>query len=428
MGGIITTRLARTAAAPGAPSMHLHPTRDFLRLLGERFSATRCPQVAGSLAFTTLLALVPLLTVAIGVFGNLPGMDKLGASLKDFLLENLLPDRAGRIITTYALQFSQKAARLTLIGTAMLAVTALMLLATIERVFNQIWGVRHRRPLLMRITVSWFMLTLGPVILGGSVVATGYLVSTSAEWSDRLPWIGEIAAATLPPLLLGALFSFLYYAVPNHPVRLLHALAGGLCAALVFLLMQRGLGLFIAGFPTYTLIYGTFAALPIFLLWLYLSWTVILLGALITATLPAFLERQRMLPAFPGDRAWAAVEMLAALAEAQYDGRPVGFAALRRRTNLAEHAAEALLESLRECGIASRTEGGDWVLTRAAADIRLSTVLQRFALDLTVWSALSPGRGGRIVAERLREGLQAADLSLAELAAANTSAGAVQVG
>lgn len=395
--------------------MRLHSTRDFLRLIAARFAATRCPQVAGSLAFTTLLALVPLITVAIAVFGNLPGMDKLGASLKVFLLENLLPDRAGRIITTYALQFSQKAARLTVIGTAMLAITALMLLGTIERVFNQIWGVRHPRPLLMRITVSWFMLSLGPVVLGGSVVATGYLVTTSMEWSEHLPWIGEVAARLLPPLLLGALFTFLYYAVPNHPVRALHALAGGLAAALVFLLMQRAFGLFIARFPTYTLIYGTFAALPIFLVWLYLSWVVVLLGALVAASLPAFLERQQIAPSFPGDRAWAAVEVLAGLAEAQRDGRPASFASLRRRASLAEHSAETLLEQLCEAGLTSRTEQGCWVLTRAATDIRLIEVLERFALDPAAWSNASKGNPSGAVALRLRDSLASADISIAEL-------------
>ncbi|MDD2874188.1 MAG: YihY family inner membrane protein, partial [Azoarcus sp.] len=163
--------------------MSLQSLRDFAELFSARFNATRCPQVASSLAFTTLLALVPLITVTLSMFSNLPGMDQLGVSLKIFLLENLLPDRAGKIITTYAIQFSQKAARMTLIGTGLLAVTALMLLATIERVFNHIWGVRKPRPMLLRITVYWFMLTLGPAILGGSVFATGYLVSSSMEWS-----------------------------------------------------------------------------------------------------------------------------------------------------------------------------------------------------------------------------------------------------
>ena len=389
--------------------------RDFLHLFAERFTATRCPQVAGSLAFTTLLALVPLVAVTIGVFGNLPGMDQLGASLKSFLLQNLLPERAGRIITTYALQFSQKAGQLTLIGTGMLAITALLLLSTIEKVFNLIWGVRRPRPMLMRLTVSWFVLTLGPIVFGASVIATGYLVTTSMEWADHLPWIGEVAARLLPPLLLGGLFSFLYYAVPNHPVRPLHAVAGGLAAAVVFFLMQRAFGMFIASFPTYTLIYGTFAALPIFLIWLYLSWTVVLLGALVAAMLPAFLERQRITRPFPGDRAWAAIGMLATLGHAQHAGRRASFELLRGSTGLAEHAAESLLAGLCDAGWATRTEEGDWVLTQAAHSIHIRTVIERFVLDPTAWLAAAGEGAPATVAHRLQDWLAAADMTLDEL-------------
>lgn len=389
--------------------------RDFLRLFAERFTATRCPQVAGSLAFTTLLSLVPLVAVTLGVFGNLPGMDALGASLKSFLLQNLLPERAGRIIATYALQFSQKAGQLTLIGTGLLAVTALLLLGTIEKVFNLIWGVRRPRPMLMRLTVSWFVLTLGPIVFGASVIATGYLVTTSMEWAGHLPWLGEIAARVLPPLLLGALFSFLYYAVPNHPVRPLHAVIGGMAAAVVFFLMQRAFGMFIASFPTYTLIYGTFAALPIFLIWLYLSWTVVLLGALVSAMLPAFLERQRITRPFPGDRAWAAIGMLAALAHAQQTGKPASFTLLRGSTGLAEHAAETLLENLREAGWTTRTEDGDWVLTQSARRIHVRTVIERFALDPQAWLAVAGDGAAAAAARRLEEALATADIRLDEL-------------
>ncbi|TDN47543.1 YihY family inner membrane protein [Azoarcus indigens] len=396
--------------------MPLQPSREFVRLLAERFAAARCPQVAGSLAFTTLLALVPLIAVTLGVVGNLPGMDRVSESLRDFLLENLLPERAGKIITTYALQFSQKAARLTLIGTALLAITALMLLSTIEGVFNQIWGVRRPRALLLRITVYWFALTLGPVVLGGSVVATGYLASTSAELSSHLPWLGELAARLLPPLLLGALFSFLYFAVPNHPVKALHALAGGLAAALVFFLMQRAFGLFIARFPTYTLIYGTFAALPIFLVWLYLSWLVVLMGALVAASLPTFLERRLVAPAFPGDRAWAALQIMITLARAQQDGKAAAFDELRRHTGLPEHVAEELLGTLCEAGWAARSEEGHWLLTRSADDIGTAALIARFALDPLAWTAHANDASTRNIGQLLQTGLEGADRRLGELA------------
>jgi membrane protein len=401
-----------------SPKTFPQSLRDFVTLFRERFLATRCPQVAGSLAYTTMLALVPLITVTIAAFGHLQGMDEIGLSLKTFLLENLLPDRAGSIITTYALEFSEKAARLTLIGSTMLAVTSLMLLATIERVFNHIWGVRQPRPLLLRITVYWFVLTLGPAILGGSIVATGYLVSASMQWSPAMGWLGEISARLLPPLLLGMLFVFLYFAVPNHKVRFSHAAVGGLGAAVAFFLMQRAFGIFIARFPTYTLVYGTFAVLPIFLVWLYLSWLVVLLGALTTATLPAFAERRRLVKAFPGCEAWAAVTMLVQLARAQGTGRPVSFAALRDRAPLSEHHTEAVLGRLVEADWVSRTDDGDWVLTRSPAQIPLVEIVRRFALDIGAWKrarGTPPGEASDEIIHRLEEGLRLGDETLAGL-------------
>jgi membrane protein len=396
--------------------MPLNPVRDFLRLLAERFVATRCPQVAGSLAFTTLLAIVPLVTVVIALFSNFPAFADLGTSLKIFLLENLLPDRAGKIIATYAFQFSQKAAKLTLIGTALLVVTALMLMMTIDRVFNQIWGVRRPRPLLARLTVHWFTLTVGPVALGASALATGQLVASSIELAGKNSWLGEFSATAVSPVLLCLLFSFLYYAVPNHRVRVAHAAAGGVAATIAFLLMQQLFGVFIARIPTYTLIYGTFATLPIFLVWLYLSWVVILLGAILSASLPGFFERTRVLAPFAGDRAWAAMTILVELARAQGEGRTMAFDPLLACARVNSNEGEALLGEMREAGWVARTEEGNWLLSRNAADIGLADIVGRFVLSTAGWRNAGCNELSRQTAERLDGALRAADLPLAALA------------
>ncbi|MCL2589556.1 MAG: YihY family inner membrane protein [Betaproteobacteria bacterium] len=395
-----------------------HSLRDFVVLLHERFLATQCFQVAGSLTYTALLAMVPLITVTFLAFGQLPGMGDIEESLRTFLLENMLPDKAGSIITTYALEFSEKARQLTLIGIAMLAVTSLMLLGTIEEVFNRIWGVRQPRPLLLRITVYWFVLTLGPPILGGSIAVTGYLISLSMQWSPTMGWLGPYSARLLAPLLLSVLFVFLYYAVPNHKVRFTHALAGGLVAAVAFFLMQRAFGLFIARFPTYTLVYGTFAALPIFLVWLYSSWIVVLLGALITATLPTFAERRRVVAPFPGCEAWAAVTILTQLARAQSDGYPTSFEALREQAPLSEYHTENVLGKLAEAGWVSRTDEGDWVLIRAPSQIPLAEIVRCFALDVRAWKCAIGAvveEGADSIVHRLEDGLSFGNETLAEL-------------
>lgn len=397
--------------------MLLNSARDFLRLLAERFVATRCPQVAGSLAFTTLLAIVPLVTVILALFSNFPAFARVGASLRAFLLENLLPERAGQIIATYAFEFSQKAAGLTLIGIALLVLTALMLLLTIDRVFNNIWGVRRPRPLLRRLMVHWFAMTLGPLALGGIVLATGHVVATSIALAGEGSLIGDFSARLVPHVLLASLFSVLYYVVPNHPVRALHALAGGVAAAVVFLLMQRSFGLFIARIPTYTLIYGTFAVLPIFLVWLYLSWVVILLGAALSATLPGFFERTRILPAFPGYRAWAALNILIALAEGQRDGVASSFGPLQGSARVASNEGEILLGDMCDAGWVVRTEDGGWVLSRDADDIRVAAVVSRFALSPSDWLAAPGGEGPNLVGHRLADALRAADLPLSSLVA-----------
>ncbi|HJV27238.1 MAG TPA: YihY family inner membrane protein [Aromatoleum sp.] len=396
--------------------MPLRPLRDFAQLLARQFVANRCPQVAGSLAFTTLLAIVPLVTVVIALFSNFPAFSALGISLKTFLLENLLPDRAGKIIATYAFQFSQKAAKLTLIGTGALVVTALMLLMTIDRVFNQIWGVRRPRPLLTRLTVHWFTLTLGPVALGATALATGHLVATSVAMVGNISWLAEFSSTGVSSALLCALFTFLYYGVPNHPVRPSHALCGGIAATGFFLLMQQLFGLFISRIPTYTLIYGTFATLPIFLLWLYLSWVVILLGAIIVASLPCFFERTRIAPPFPGDRAWTAVTMLVALAEAQCRGRPLAFESLLERARIGSHDGEQLLGELRDAGWVAQTEDGEWLLSRNSADIGLAAVISRFALSPADWRNVGNDRIASDTALRLEAALRTADQPIFVLA------------
>lgn len=361
--------------------MSLYEVRRFLQMLAERFQANRCSQVASSLAFTTLLSFVPLVTLAIVVFGRFPVFDSLGQELRAFLVQNLLPDKAGRIIATYALQFSQKAANLTLLGSILLGVSAFTLLLTIDRVFNQIWGVRHPRRWTIRIPLYWATLTIGPLVLAGAVTASSFVLSASLGLIDEPAWIRSLAFRSAPFVLLVLFFTFLYRTIPNRPVKGLHALTGGLVATCVLALIQRGLTLFIASFSSFTLIYGTFTALPIFLLWLYLSWVAILVGAVIASTLPAFMDHRQRLPTFPGDQAFAAIKMLNRLESAQLAGVPAPSEALHETAMLASADGELLLESMREAGWVMRSDEGEWLLTVPAGRLTVADVVARFALN-----------------------------------------------
>jgi membrane protein len=259
--------------------------RQLLKDIARHYGEDRCGQVASSLSFTTLLSLVPLITVALAILSRMPQFYLAENALRDFLFHNLLPEKAGQIIGNYALQFSEKAHRLTLMGGLGVFATALMTMLTIDHAFNTIWRVKKPRSLGRRIALYAGALIFGPLLVALGMATVSYFVSASLGLINEPVWLRKILFQILPVLFQVLLLALLYSLVPNCKVAPRHALVGGLAAGLLFTLMQKLFALFVAAMPTYRLVYGAFAALPIFLLWLYLSWTVVLLGALLTAVL-----------------------------------------------------------------------------------------------------------------------------------------------
>lgn len=211
-------------------SRSLHDYFGFMRFLARRFDEDRCIQIASSLTFTTLLSLVPLFAIALTVISAFPVFSDLMVQLKLFLLTNMVPEVAGKIITVYMQQFSEKAAGLTAAGIAGLAVTALMLMQTIEHAFNLIWRITTPRPLLQRVLTYWAVLTLGPVLIGASLSLTTYLLRYSLGYVTSMPTLGVTILKIAPLAIIILAFSLLYLAVPNRYVPLRHALIGGLVA------------------------------------------------------------------------------------------------------------------------------------------------------------------------------------------------------
>lgn len=250
-----------------------------------RFLDERCTQTAAALSFATLLGLVPMIAVAVAIMSRLPLADAVGMAVQKFLLANFLPEKAGGIIARYIGLFAQKAERLTWVGALALAATALMQMLTIEHAFNQIWGVKENRPFLRRVALHLLALLLGPVVFGISIGLVTYLATASLglveEWKAATAWVFRI----LSFLFSTGLFTLLYWKVPNRPVDRRHALVGAVVASLGFGLMQWLFAGYMSGVSSYRVMYGAFAAIPIFLAWLYLSWGVILAGALISADL-----------------------------------------------------------------------------------------------------------------------------------------------
>lgn len=268
----------------------LFPFRLVLRVL-RRFRDERLAQTVAALSFTTVLGLVPMIAVGLGLIVYFPFAEGMQAALEKFLLANLLPDKAGTVIAKYLSRFAHRSTNVTLVGAGVLGATALMQMLTIEHAFNAIWKVKAMRPLWRRIAMHLIALLLGPVAFGGSLALISFVAGISFGLINDPGWLSELFFRLLPIVFMSALFALLYWGVPNRNVARSHALAGGIVAALGFVAMQRLFSLYVAKFPTYTVMYGAFAAIPMFLAWLYLSWGIILIGALVVAELPGALKR-----------------------------------------------------------------------------------------------------------------------------------------
>jgi len=228
-----------------------------------------------------------MMAVGLGLISLFPFSTGMSVALEKFLLANLLPDKAGAVIAKYLGLFAHRADSVTLIGVAALAITALMQMLTIEHTFNAIWKIKTKRPFLRRVAMHLIALLFGPLAFGASLAFITFIAGVSFGLVDEPGWVGVAFYKALPVAFMAALFGLLYWAVPNRAVASWHAAMGGVLAAFGFLALHRLFGFYIANFPVYTAIYGAFAAVPIFLVWLYLSWSVILVGALVVAELPA---------------------------------------------------------------------------------------------------------------------------------------------
>jgi len=360
-----------------------HRLFGFSRFVGRRLIADRCLQTAGSLTYTTLLALIPLLTIALSLFSAFPMFGDYSSKFKIFLLTNLVPDASGKVISVYMRQFSDNAERLTALGMIGLLVTALLLIFTIEKTFNEIWGIKRPRKLLQRTIIYWAALTLGPLLIGISISLTSWLYAQTGLHSNAN--LLNLILLKLGPLLLmlGSL-TLLYLAVPNCYVPRSHALTSALVVAAALELMKRGFGLYIQQFGTFKLIYGAFASFPIFLMWLYVSWVIILGGAVLSACLSYWHASAWRWEGHQGTRLEQSIRLLLVLAEAHSQGEILHIDKLRRRTELGLDASYALLEEMALKNWVESTRDGEWIL---AVDLHKITLRNVFETMVTPLSA-----------------------------------------
>ncbi len=339
----------------------------------ERFEAQRGTEIAAALAFTSILALVPLLVVVFGALSLFPAFDAWQGAIQDFVFRNFVP-AMGEQVQTYLFEFTAKARQLQSIGIAFLIVTVLMMMSTIEQTFNVIWGVERRRPFALRFLVYWAVLTLGPMLVGVGIIGTSTMVSMPLFQSrpDAVQFSTQLLH-WLPLLASCAAFVLCYKLVPFCRVSFRHAAIGGITAAVLFEAAKHLFALYVTRFPTQQAVYGAFATVPIFLLWVYLSWVIVLLGAQLTHSL-AVAPGPRAIPRddWRAGDLYCAWRILQQLFHVQRRGGTLSDEALR--------AAEPLLDHAQMNDVLRRLDAARWV----ARDARYEWLLLRDLDDVTL--------------------------------------------
>lgn len=354
----------------------------FLRYVTVRLQEDRCTQMAASLTFTTLFSVVPLITIALTLFSAFPVFSEYSTHIKEFILTNMVPETGGRIITHYMEQFAESASRLTAVGIVFLAVTAMLLMLTIDNAFNMIWRVSRPRSLLQRVLVYWAVLTLAPLLIGGSLSLTSWLAGFSAEYAQQAPAIGMDVLKIIPVLMTTTAFTLLFRVVPNRYVPMRHAIIGGLVAALAFESMNRGFAFYISHFTAYKLVYGAFASVPVFLLWVYLSWITVLFGAIITASLSHW-RSTHSLRLDQAAKLYYAVGTLKLMYKGMGKGEVQTLPGLSRQLHIGYDDVEKILEKLVKAKIVGKLSGLGWSVVRAPEAVEVSELMKLFLLDVS---------------------------------------------
>ncbi len=337
-------------------------TRFFLR----HYFMLRGMQTASSLAYTTLLSIVPLLAVMFGLFGSISVLQDFSESIQDFIFSSFVPE-FGWTLHGYISGFSDKASQLTISGSAVLVLIAIMLMATIDNAFNRIWLVKNKRNPIARLLVYWGVLTMGPLLIGIGLATTSYFLS--------LPVVADVDTtfnlkarllSWLPFLTTSIAFTLLYILIPNCSVSKKHAMAGGFICAVLFELAKYGFGIYVKEMPSYENIYGAIAIIPLFLIWIYVSWMIVLFGAHITFCFSSFRLQDEIEHSSKGGWTYLdALRVLENLYQAQRKGETVSVAKLRKSAVLLPHyQINELLETLKRVKWVNQSSNGQWLLAK----------------------------------------------------------------
>lgn len=381
--------------------------RDFSGYVWQRFQEDRCLRMAASLSYTSLLAIVPLTAIAFAMLAAFPVFGGVREQFQEAVFANLLPESA-EAMREYFDQFITNATKLTAVGIVGLALTAILLLGTVESALNAIFRVKHPRALVPRLLVFWALITLGPLMLGASFsLSTYFFAMTKASGFDAVKGPLANLSVYLPTIIMIVLFWAFYLIIPNRPVGWRSAAVGGTVAGLMFSLLRTVFGYYVTNFPTYQTIYGAVSVVPIFLVWMYLSWAVVLFGAVLTASLTEWRTaggRPAGRRLGTGERIALALEIVALLFEQSRAGGRVSTSRVLKGTSGGSEAIEAILDNLEDAGWAARTARNEWVLARDVGEATLYDLFRDLGLALRDQDVDVAGDGWRRrLSQRLAE-------------------------
>ena len=372
------------------------PWRQLLRNVWTRFREVRLGMTASSLTFTTVLALVPLFTLVLAIFTAFPIFSQVQDQLQRWLIESLVPESISRQVLGSLTQFSRKASRLGMVGLAAVVVVSVALLVTIDRTMGQIWRVSRQRPWSQRLLLYWAGLTLGPLLLGGSLAISSYLFTGYLSGlGDWLPVSVRNLLDLVEFALLVACVTGLYYYLPNTRVDWRNALTGGVAVAFGLELAKKGLAIYLAQMPSYSAIYGAFSAVPILLVWIYVTWVVVLLGAVITASLPEIGRQSKRIADGPGWSFRLALEILHQLMMARKNSpRGLRLSEMADALHIEHRHAQKALDALHDLKWVGKLEQTNtrlesaWVLLIDLQEVSVEPLVERLCLHQSENTAL----------------------------------------
>lgn len=366
--------------------------RSFARFLTRRFLDDNLFQAAASLAYTTIFALVPLAIVVFGVLSAFPVFEEWSGQLTEYVFTNFVPNAAGALKDSIG-SFVDNAGKLTVAGVIALVLSLLITLNSVEATFNRIWRVSAARPQLGRFLVYWTVLTLGALIAAASFALSAWIFALPLFSTEEGRWVSNLALRATPVLIELAAITAIYRAVPHRNVDWRHAFAGALLATFLLEVAKWGIGIFLASFDGYQRLYGALAALPILLLWIYLCWIAVLLGASLASAVSAFRYQPVAMRLPLGYEIYALLRLLGRFAEARSRGQGLHTAQMMDlEPLLTDNLLHDLLTQLAGTGLLRRAEDGEWLLARDLDGLTLAELYEACQLRIPVAEAHLPCR------------------------------------